>query len=299
MTAPYQAHVPVPEPPWGPLLAAYIILVGLPSGLTLVTWSLARRRSHDSARIDRYGAWGALATLLVVSVLLVVDLGRPERFHLMITRFDNLGSPIAVGAKLIAIKMFLLAVLVYGLEQRRRSAGAAVVTSGRTASLLSGALLLTSFALAVYPASLLSRSWASPLAGTSGSALIFVVTALLMGTAAVLLVVSLLDVGEGDHTPTLHICRRAVLVLLGALGVTLSFEMLSLGGRPPDRLLLAAMLTGSLAPVFWGLVVVVGIALPATALLLFPAHRVIVIAGAVATLTGAAATRYLLFAVGQ
>ncbi|WP_440102497.1 NrfD/PsrC family molybdoenzyme membrane anchor subunit [Streptosporangium sp. H16] len=299
MTAAYEAHVLAPEPPWGPLLAAYIVLVGLPSGLTLVTWPLARRHSHLSAGIDRYGSWAALATLLVVSVLLVADLGRPERFHLMITRFDNLASPIAVGAKLIAIKMFLLAVLVYGLERRRRSPDTAVVTSGRITSLLSGALLLTSFALAVYPAALLSRSWASPLAGTSGSALIFVVTALLMGTAAVLLVVSLLNVKEGDHTSTLHICRRAVLVLLGALGVTLSFEVLSLAGRPPDRLLLAAMLTGSLAPVFWGLVVALGIIAPAAALLLFPSHRVIVIISATATLTGAAAARYLLFAVGQ
>ncbi|MFI6510305.1 NrfD/PsrC family molybdoenzyme membrane anchor subunit [Streptosporangium sp. NPDC050855] len=301
MTAAHEAHVLTPQPPWGPLLAAYIVLVGLPGGLTLVTWPLARRHSHLSAGIDRYGAWAALTTLLLVSVLLVVDLGRPERFHLMITRFDNPASPIAVGAKLIAIKTFLLSVLVYGLERRRRSADTAVVTSGRITSLLSGALLLTSFALAVYPAALLSRSWASPLAGTSGSALIFVITALLMGAAAVLLVTSLLDVreGEGGHTPTLHLCRRAVLALLGALGVTLSFEMLSLAGRPPDRLLLAALLTGNLATVFWGLVVVVGIAVPATALLLFPGRRMIVVTGAAAALTGAAATRYLLFAVGQ
>lgn len=300
MTVPHPAQAPLPEAAWGPLLASYVVLVGLPSGVTLTTWWLGRQRLSEAATIDRYGAWGAMGALALISVLLVFDLGRPERFYLMITRFDNLGSPIAVGAKLIAAKMFLLAVLIYGFERGRRSANAAepMVAGRKTGSVLAWIVVFISFALAVYPASLLSRSWASPLAGSSGSALIFLITALLMGTAAVLLTVSVLGAGPGTRE-LLRAGRRALLLLLGCFAVTLLFEMLSLAGRAPDRLLAGEVLTGGSAAMFWGVVVAGGIAVPAVGLLFFRTHREAVFVSAAAVLAGAAATRYLLFAVGQ
>ncbi|GAA3119533.1 hypothetical protein GCM10010466_07950 [Planomonospora alba] len=301
MTALRQAQPPLPEPAWGPLLAAYIVLVGLPSGVTLTTWWLGRQRLAGAVAADRYGAWGALGLLVLISAILVLDLGRPERFYLVITRFDNLGSPIAVGAKLIAVKMFLLAVLVYGFERRRRSADTAVTESAaagrRAGSVLVWSLVFVSFALALYPASLLSGSWASPLAGSSGSALLFLLTALLMGAAALLLVVSARG-GDGTRE-LLHTGRRALLLLVGLFAVALLFEVLSLAGRPPDRLLAGEMLAGSMSTLFWGVVVGGGIVVPSVGLLFFRARREVVFLSAAAALAGAAATRYLLFAVGQ
>ncbi|GII10108.1 oxidoreductase [Planomonospora parontospora subsp. parontospora] len=300
MTVPHPAQAPLPEAAWGPLLASYVVLVGLPSGVTLTTWWLGRQRLSEAAAIDRYGAWGAMGALALISVLLIFDLGRPERFYSMITRFDNLGSPLAVGAKLIAAKMFLLAVLIYGFERGRRSANAAepMAAGRKTGSVLAWVVVFISFALAVYPASLLSRSWASPLADSSGSALIFLITALLMGAAAVLLTVSVLGTVPGTRE-LLHAGRRALLLLLGCFAVTLLFEMLSLAGRAPDRLLAGEVLTGGSAAMFWGVVVAGGIAVPAVGLLFFRTHRKAVFVSAVAVLAGAAATRYLLFAVGQ
>ncbi|GLX99546.1 NrfD/PsrC family molybdoenzyme membrane anchor subunit [Herbidospora sp. NBRC 101105] len=262
---------------WGPLLAAYVVLVGLPTGLTLMTWWVGR--SGASARLERVGAWGALVALVAISVLLVVDLGRPERFHLMLVRFDNLASPISWGAKLIALKILLLLLVVHAVE-RRRPPDRPLTRLTRVVAVL---LLAVSFALALYPAALLARSWASPLAG--GAGVLFVLTALLMGAAVVVLLG-----GEG---------RTALLGLLAASAVALAVEALALAGRPDDRLLLAELTTGGSAPLFWGVAVGAGLVLPAAGLLALPRNRVVTALCAVAVLAGAAATRYLLFAVGS
>lgn len=300
------AAAPLPEPAWGPLVAGYFVLIGLPSGLTLVLWWLRDRLGAGFGPLERHGSWVAMAVLVLVGVILVVDLGRPERSYLMLTRFSQLDSPIAVGAKLIAVKMFLLAVWLYATERSRRvtvpetapSEADGVAVASRALPLL---LVATSLALAIYPASVLSRSWASPLASSSGSALLFLLTALLMGAATIVLIATAL--GLGDRGPAqgedlLRAGQRALQGLLGAFALTVVFQGLALGGDPTDRELLRELLSGNMAAIFWGLVVVVGVAVPAAGLALFRPRRVTLAVNATAVLAGAAATRYLIFATG-
>ncbi|MEU8206467.1 NrfD/PsrC family molybdoenzyme membrane anchor subunit [Streptosporangium sp. NPDC049046] len=263
---------------WGPLLAVYVVLVGLPTGLTLMTWWVGR--SGETARLERMGTWGALLALVAISLLLVVDLGRPERFHLMLVRFDNLASPISWGAKLIALKILLLLLVLYAIERRRLPEHRPLP---RVTSVVAGLLLAVSLALALYPAALLARSWASPLAGSSG--VLFLLTALLMGAAVIVL-------AGADG-------RTALLGLLAASVVALAMEALALAGRPTDRALLAELVSGDFALLFWGLAVGTGLVLPAAGLLALPRTRLVTGLCAVAVLVGAAATRYLLFAVGS
>ncbi|TDB89013.1 hypothetical protein E1264_09515 [Actinomadura sp. KC216] len=293
---------PLPEPPWGVLLAVYFVMVGIPSGITLYAWWINVQGAAVAAPVERYGSWAALGILAAASLLLVMDLGRPSRFYLTLTRFDNLGSPISVGAKLITIKMVLLAIAVYAVEQRRRrpepSEGQVPSRFGTWCMKAVPYLLLaTSFALAIYPVSVLSRSWASPLAHTSGAALIFLLTALLMGAAVVMLLSSLFPPAPGTRADR-RFWRRDPLVLLGFYCAALLFEGLSLHGDPPNRRLLAELLTGGLAPAFWGLVVFVGIAVPAAGTALRSRRAACFVAGT-ALLVGTAAARYLVFAAGR
>ncbi|HEU5157712.1 MAG TPA: NrfD/PsrC family molybdoenzyme membrane anchor subunit [Streptosporangiaceae bacterium] len=299
------AHAPLPEPAWGTLLAVYFVLIGLPSGITLVSWWLRDRQGVTAAiLVERQGSWIAMAALIGASILLVADLGRPERFFLMLTRFDNLGSPIAVGAKLIALKTFLLAIVLYAMERRRRTAGSAEVPAGTGVTgvtyVLPWLLVAASFGLAIYPASVLSRSWASPLAGSSGAALIFLLTALLMGLAAAILIAVAAGGADPDGTGRmLRLGRRALLGVLGLFGLTLAFEGLSLGGSPPDRHLLDEVLAEGSGATFWGLVVLIGIVVPAVGLAFAHRRRAAFVVSAAGVLIGAAATRYLIFAVGR
>ncbi|RVX39796.1 respiratory nitrite reductase-specific menaquinol--cytochrome-c reductase complex subunit NrfD [Nonomuraea polychroma] len=286
---------PLPETPWGAPLGAYFVLVGMPSGLTVISWWARTRRYPGWAAVERVGSWVALGVLAVVSVILVVDLGRPAGFFLMLTRFDNLGSPISVGAKLIAVKMFLLAVLLYQLERRRRAdRSASARTLPRWIRTVPAWLLIAlSFGLAIYPVSVLSRSWGSPLAATSGAALIFLLTSLLMGAAGAVLIVELMPHVDSARS----VSRAGMATLLGGYLLALIFEGLSLNGDPLQRRLLAEVVAGAYALPFWGLVVAVGVATP-TACLLLSRRRAAVMVSALAILVGAAAVRYLIFLAG-
>lgn len=302
MSIPAVAGSPLPQPAWGTLLAVYFVLIGLPSGITLMCWWLRHRGVAGATFVERHAHWTSLTALVMLGVLLVADLGRPERFHLMLTRFDNLGSPIAVGAKLIALKAFLLLIVLYSLERARRRPSPDTARRGSAeaaiASALPWLLVAASVALAIYPASVLARSRESPLAATSGASLLFALTALLMGAAAMVL---LTHIAAGpEHTPgLLHAGHRATLALLGLLGIALAFQALSMGGDPPDRRLLADLATGGHAVTFWGLAVTAGIAVPAAGLSLAPGRRTVSVVSAAATLTGAATIRYLMFTAGQ
>jgi formate-dependent nitrite reductase membrane component NrfD len=74
------AHRPLPEPAWGSLISIYFVLIGVPSGLTLVSWWLRGKGYPSAPAVERYCNWMALAGLLVASGILLVDLGRPFRF---------------------------------------------------------------------------------------------------------------------------------------------------------------------------------------------------------------------------
>ncbi|MFD0855285.1 hypothetical protein ACFQ07_23800, partial [Actinomadura adrarensis] len=67
------AAAPLPEPAWGGLIGAYFVLIGVPSGVTLMCWWLRRRAviagaghptgagTVGTAVVERYGHWTALA----------------------------------------------------------------------------------------------------------------------------------------------------------------------------------------------------------------------------------------------
>jgi formate-dependent nitrite reductase membrane component NrfD len=293
---------PLPSPPWGGMVAAYFLIIGVPSGLGILAWWRSAAHPRLGAGLERYANWISLATLATVSLLLVVDLGRPTGFFLMLTRFDNLGSPIAVGAKLIAIKLALLTLAVYGAERARRleqADPALLVSPGPSAMLrqsVRALLLAASFALAVYPAAVLSRAWASPLSGNSGASLLFLLTALLLG-AGTMLVVTAVAPATAGLARLLPVARRDLLVLLGAYAIALAFEALAVVGDPRLHAAVSALVSGRYAPAFWGGVLGVGLLVPAGTLVAFPTRRAVLVAAATAAAAGAFTARYLLFAV--
>ncbi|MGQ0842335.1 NrfD/PsrC family molybdoenzyme membrane anchor subunit [Actinokineospora sp.] len=288
----------MPATPWGPLIALYFVLIGLPSGLTLVSCWRTVRWPHVASRTDQAARVVALVALLLVSVVLVVDLGRPERSFLMLTQFGNLGSPIAVGAKLIAVKILLLVLDLYLRHRARGPGGLARIPADRRTSMVVGTvtwmLAAVSLALAVYPAAVLSRTWLSPLSATSGAALVYLVTSVLMGVAAHLAIDSLLRVREQAGS-----LRMPALVLLGVHAVVLAFQVVALVGDPRlDPAVIATFATASGATLWWGLSVGVGVVVPAGGLAIARTGRGPHIGCATAILVGACACRYLLFAAG-
>jgi len=286
---------PLPEVPWGPIIGVYFILAGMAAGTTLVAEWVAPQDSRTAAAFAWKTSWVVLVALMLCGVLLIVDLGRPARFFLMLTRFSNLGSAMSVGAKLIALKGFLLTLYLYLLHRRRYAlaAGDVALAPGVTRvayAVVPLLLAVASLCLAAYPAILLARTWFAPLAACSGAALLFVTTALLMGAAVATCAAS-------DEALVTRL--RDVMLFLGAaqLCLLLLAGLALYGGAPALERALAALIAGRNAAVFWGLVIGVGLGLPLVALATMRQQYLVTMASAVCLLVGAATLRFLIFTV--
>jgi formate-dependent nitrite reductase membrane component NrfD len=203
----------------------------------------------------------------------------------------------SVGAKLIGVKLYFLGLYLYLLHRRRLSADrtpAKGITEWMFRS-VPALLGIVSFGLAVYPATLLSRTWLSPLSTSPGASAIFLGTALLLGGGvAVILANSVERIGVDESFRARM--ESTLVFFIGLEGLLLVFEGLALHGN--TRALAHAldeMLHGSAAITFWGLVVSVDLILPALALLAFPKNRASATASGFAVIIGACATRYIFF----
>ncbi len=87
---------------WDWLIVGYFYLGGIAGGSYALA-SIADLLGGDgNRRIARAGRYLALATLIPSPVLLILDLGRPERFHHML-RVVKIRSPLSVGTWLLLL----------------------------------------------------------------------------------------------------------------------------------------------------------------------------------------------------
>src|SRR4051812_12496931 len=92
----YYGVPPIHKPHWHWLIVSYFFLGGL-SGGSYVVASIADLFGHaDDRETVRVGRYLALLALLPCPLLLVLDLGRPERFLHML-RVLKLRSPMSLG----------------------------------------------------------------------------------------------------------------------------------------------------------------------------------------------------------
>jgi formate-dependent nitrite reductase membrane component NrfD len=287
---------PLDGVPWGPWIGTYIVLTGLASGLTLVTRFTRPADERAAIGLEWICSWTSLATLAVCTVIVVSDLGRPASFFLMVTQFANAASLMSWGAKIIALKIALLALYLYLLQRRRQAftAGDTTLTGRATRALYAAvpdALALVSFALAVYPAFLLSWTWSSPASHNAGSALVFLSSAAVLGAAASNLIVRFvppLRDRAGDARARLILTR-----ILGLHAVALGFFLLSLRANE-TRVVFDELWRGTWTGAGQLLFVATSLAVVLTAPIFAGRSR---IALTVAALVGAATCRYVIFAI--
>jgi formate-dependent nitrite reductase membrane component NrfD len=90
------------KPHWKWLITCYFFAGGI-SGASYAIASIAQLfRGAETERIARAGRYLSFATLLVSPPLLILDLGRPERFHHML-RIFKLRSPMSVGSWILSV----------------------------------------------------------------------------------------------------------------------------------------------------------------------------------------------------
>jgi Fe-S-cluster-containing dehydrogenase component/formate-dependent nitrite reductase membrane component NrfD len=238
----------VPHPaPWGWKIAAYLWTKSISAGMLLVaTILLSFTRQTDGSIFNVVCPAVALFALAVTSALLVFDLKRPDRFFFLITK-PNFRSWLVIGT------YFLLG---YGVL-----AGAWLLL-GILGSPAPAVLrwFATAFAIAsaCYSAFLFAQAkgrdlWQSPLFLWH-----LLVQAFVAGSATLLITSVLLNA-------TAELFRPVAIILLLSLVLSLAMILgeVALPHVSEDvRIATRALIRGSLARRFWGLVIGAGLAAP-------------------------------------
>lgn len=223
--ASYMGVAPVKEPSWKPgMIPGYFWLGGIAAGAWLVV-SLDDLVGARDAELTRLGRYTSAAALGGGTVLLIADLGRPERFLSML-RVVRLRSAMNLGAwGLSAFGAIVgLGALLQLLEDARHRRGAAprltraITLAGLGPGLFVGSYtgtLLSSTSVPVWAA---RTAWLSPLfAAASASS----------GTGALLVLAELTGAPESTAR---RLARAQIAALALELGIGVASE------RPARRL---------------------------------------------------------------
>jgi formate-dependent nitrite reductase membrane component NrfD len=285
------------NPHWPFLIDVYFFLGGLAGGafvIATVAHLLDRRRYRDVVRV---GYYLALLALIPCPIILIVDLGRPERFLNMLFRF-NTESPMSMGSwALLGFSVAAgLAALFTFLED-----------TGRSRRDLSGAKTLVGvigaffgFFLAAYPGVLLGAT-ARPL-WTNGHALgaLFLAVGASTGAAAIALVLMLM--GRGNTGGLARVRLMIVLALVIQLASLIVFvAAVQASGSPASLHALSQMLSGPFSMTFWVGALIVGLVLPLALGLIDLRRRGVGLTAVAAllVLVGGFLVKYVIMAAGQ
>ena len=234
---------------FGPLIVIYLFLAGAGCG-TFVAAVYLSQRARSSAALRRSLGRVALPSLVVScgmvavgAACLMLDLGRPE---LALDVLANpAGSVLSVGAwALVAFMAAVAALLACNLR---------VLGLGHGAVLAVQALgCASALVVMVYSGLFLSTIWTLPLLASPLVPVLFTCSSLSCG-AAVMLVLPLLLFAR---------LSRIDGALLALEAVVLTAFMVAAAGDVLSSAAAQRLLTGDMAPAFWGALAAVGIAAP-------------------------------------
>jgi formate-dependent nitrite reductase membrane component NrfD len=308
---------------WGFPVIWYLFLAGLGAGAGTVSASVFLRGGGGAFggghfTVARYGALIAPIPVIVGCLLLVFELGSFQAGHwfkwLNLYKTINL-SPMSIGTWLLTA--FILVSLPYAYTFWPKDAA-----PGDRFDALRKALAWISVPLgigvAVYTGVLLGAMAARPFWNSPILALLFLISALSTGIAAIVLARAILhrrrfDVeAEEQYHNSGYLLTASDVLLIGfefmVVFLFIMFAYLTIGrvGEAMDVILFG----GSLAPLFWLGFVVIGLAIPAAIELLYVVPRLLYqkayaaplgveIVVPVAVLVGGFLLRYVVVVAGQ
>lgn len=301
---------------WGWQPALYLFLGGMGAGTFLAAGILYLKDRTANRRVIGASAWAALVCLGVGLLLLLSELTSPLRGLLMWQSFSNATSWMMFGAWAAFAAMivyFAIAVLMMkraqaAMETRWPNSQGRVAKVGRILVIVGMAL---SAFVAVYTGMLLMSAPGVPLWNTVLLPCLFTVSALDTGVALVEVIAVALSKKEALAHDAVVFLEKAVVVLVALEAVVLAaYVLTSLLGdasMPVSATASASMqvlVAGVLAPGFWGLLVVCGLALPFAIALHALVKKTtqlnrLMVFGAAGAMLGGCALRFLILMAGQ
>jgi polysulfide reductase chain C len=246
---------------WGPLLAWDLFLAGMGAGAFLVSW-VASQLSAKYQPLVKAGIWLGAPLAALGSLLLLLDLGNPFGFYLAFLRLGR--SLMSIGILTISIFIVLAGIRLLTVLFPQVKLGEGVI------KWLSGLAALFAFGTAVYTGLLLGVVRAVPFWNTPMLPLLFLVSALLTGTGAVLVVLWLQTLirpvsgAEAEQfSASEQLLGRIGLVLIGVeLLVLYFFLFIMTGGQNVSAQSAQYLVAGGFAVAFWVGLVIIGLIVP-------------------------------------
>jgi formate-dependent nitrite reductase membrane component NrfD len=297
----YYGVPPIHKPHWKWLIIAYFFLGGLSGAAYAIAGAADLLGRRADRRIVRAGVYLSFAALVPCPLLLILDLGRPERFHHMF-RVLKLRSPMSVGTW--ALTIFGAFCTLSALIQA--ATDGLLGTHNRASRLLRALPARAIGAAGAGPAFLVAGYTGVLLAATAVPLWtknfllmgpLFITSAASGATAAITLALSL---SRGTNRRTLHHLEKLDSILLAAEATLLLVSWFRLGrviSRPlhTGRL---GLLNGAVA---LGLGIVVPLALQLSSLLSGAAgpHPALAAATSALVLVGGFTFRYVMVMAGR
>lgn len=309
---------------WGLPVISYLFLAGVGAGALTVSSSVLLRGGGGPRgvhlEIARYGAFLAPIPVMVGCGLLIFELGS---FHagdwfkwLNLYKVINL-SPMSIGTWLLTVFIGFSLVYAYTFLPKAPGLGDARLVWRRRLAWVNVPL---GIAVAVYTGVLLGAMPSRPFWNSPVLALLFLMSSLSTGVAAILLARALFQVkrpaadaaeGEGAFHDSGYLLAASDVLLIGfELIVVFLFIMFAYLTVGDVRHAVAVILAGDLATLFWLVFVVLGLVAPALVELFYvvpkllyhqsyAAPRGVEIIVPLAVLVGGFVLRYVVVVAGQ
>lgn len=301
---------------WGWQPALYLFLGGMGAGAfvaAMVVWFREGEKAHRTVVVS---VLAAVVCLVAGLLLLLSELTNPLRGMMMWQSFSNFASWMTFGAWIVfaAVVVFLLQALCLGALSGKiigevwKGFGDVVPKLGRVLAVIG---VVLGVCVAAYTGILLMSAPGVPLWNTPLIPCLFTVSALDTGVALVEIVAFVFHKKDEIGPRTSRILQVSVIALVVLELVVLALLLTAMLGSPIEEGHVSAvsaqsaqiLTQGALAPLFWGLVVAVGLALPLAASALSvvgkgKAVHAVGLVGAVGALVGGCALRFLIVMAG-
>lgn len=249
---------------FSPLISLYLFLAGTGCGafVAIVFLSWRVRTLPSLAATAKRVALPALVVscgmVVVGATCLMLDLGRPELALEVLA--DPAGSVLSVGAwALVVFVASVVALIVCNVGPLRFGCGAVIVV--KVVGCASAVVVM------VYSGLFLSTIWTLPILGSPLVPVLFVCSSLSCGGGVVLALPLACD---ASARALFREVSRIDVVLLAIEALTLAAFLALAFGDPLSSAAASRLMSGDLAPAFWGALVMLGLAAPLVLELAFP-----------------------------
>ena len=293
---------------WGWIVAFYLFLGGLGAGSFVTAGIVSLVTGERYKDTVRFGAWASAIAIAVGTLFLLLDVGKPFRALVLFRSFVNMSSWMAIGAWLL-----IAAIMVNGLfalfrtewtlgwigrlwkpfQEKARTFRTILAVVGIPLNL--GVAIYTGVLLGVLPFRPFWHTWLLPA--------LFTASALSTGAVSLAAFEHLRDGGKRINGLVRAVGAFHLALILVEAGIWAAYLTTMRNGTPDMAGSANILLSGVLAPVFWIVMVGLGLAIPfvvhalqLTRLVKLP--QAVFVLSIVTALAGGWTLRFLVLSVG-